>query len=58
MVRHLKKSNFDVLHSGTFSILHSEDSITRQVRVAELKLDYMADASLRGGMQSYLDGLK
>lgn len=58
MTRHLEKSNFDVLHTATFSILHSEDSISRQVKVAELKLDYMADSSLRGGMQSYLDGLK
>jgi hypothetical protein len=58
MTRHLEKSNFDVLHTATFSILHSEDSITRQLRVAELKLDYFSDSNLRSGMQSYLDGLR
>ena len=58
MTRHLEKSNFDVLHTATFSILHSEESINRQLRVAELKLEYMADATLRSGMQSYLDALR
>ena len=58
MTRHLEKSNFQVLHNGSFSILHSEDSIYRQIRVAELKLDYMLDSTLREGMQSYLNGLK
>ena len=58
MTRHLEKSNFDVMNSATFSILHSEDSLNRQVRVAELKLDYMSDASLRNGMQTYLNGLR
>lgn len=58
MTRHLEKSNFDVLNTATYSILHSEDSITRQLRVAELKLDYFLDSSLRNGMQSYLDGLR
>mmetsp|Transcript_28683 Transcript_28683/g.48398 ORF Transcript_28683/g.48398 Transcript_28683/m.48398 type:complete len:300 (+) Transcript_28683:16-915(+) len=58
MTRHLEKSNFDVLNTATYSILHSEDSITRQLRVAELKLDFFLDSNLRSGMQRYLDGLR
>jgi len=58
MTRHLEKSNFEILHSANYTILHSEESITRQLRVGEQKLDLMADAGLRAGMQSYLNGLR
>jgi hypothetical protein len=54
MNRHLKKSGFTVLHSKSYAILHNEDTILRQVRVAQSKLQYFADANLRHGMEVYL----
>jgi len=56
MVRHLEKSGFKVLHTKKCTILHSEESIMRQVRVASSKLELMP-AEMSGGMTAYLADL-
>lgn len=54
MIRHLEIANFKIIKSKSFTILHSEESILRQLRVAQSKLDLMPDPSLRQGMEIYL----
>lgn len=46
-----------VLESKNFSILHGEESILRQVRVAQSKIELMNPA-IRTGMQIYLQDLR
>jgi hypothetical protein len=43
-----------LLYSKTYTILHNEDTILRQIRVAQSKLQYISDSNLRGGMEVYL----
>lgn len=57
MHRHLDSAKLKVVQSKNFSILHSEDSILRQVRVAQSKLELMNPA-LRQGMNAYLQDLR
>lgn len=57
MKRHLEKSNFKVLKSKNFTILHSEESVGRQIRVARSKLPLMPDC-VRLGMDAYLSDLQ
>lgn len=57
MARHLKKSNMKILKSKNFTILHSEESAKRQLKVAQSKLSLMAHNPLRAGMESYLNDL-
>ncbi len=47
-----------VIESKNFSILHSEDSAVRQIKVAKSKLILMHDKALRVGMEAYLDDLE
>lgn len=54
MARHLKKSNIKVLNSKSFTILHSEESAYRQIKVAQSKLSLIQNNPLRSGMESYL----
>lgn len=54
MVRHLQQSGFSLLHTKSYSILHSEDSILRQIRVGQSKLKLFPNESLRAGMEEYL----
>eukprot|EP01035_Chromulina_nebulosa_P019682 gene19682-25601_t len=57
MIRHLESAHFKILKSKSFTILHSEESILRQLRVAQSKLDLMPHMSLRQGMELYLRDL-
>jgi hypothetical protein len=57
MVRHLEKSNFEILSSKSFSILHSEGSILRQLRVGQSKLSLFPDPALKQGMETYMTEL-
>ena len=57
MTRHLKKSNFKVLKTKNFTILHSEESALRQLKVAQSKLSLMQHIPLRTGMENYLQDL-
>lgn len=54
MIRHLESADFKILTSKSFAILHSEESILRQLRVARSKLDLMPNPALRQGMDAYL----
>lgn len=57
MIRHLNKSKFKVNKTKSFSILHSSDSIHRQIKVAQSKLQLVANVGLRNSMQQYLNEL-
>jgi hypothetical protein len=58
MQRHLDRFNMKIIKSKNFTILHSEDSIRRQLRVAQSKLNYMPNPVLRNGVESYLNDLE
>eukprot|EP01036_Dinobryon_divergens_P039942 gene39943-52729_t len=57
MTRHLERSGLRILRSKNFTILHSEDSMMRQLRVAQSKLALMPNIALKQGMQAYLQEL-
>jgi hypothetical protein len=57
MHRHLAASGFAVVESKNFTILHSEDTILRQIRVGQSKLELFTNSALRQGMQVYLNDL-
>lgn len=54
MTRHLSKAKFKTLKTKKFTILHSEESILRQIRVGYSKLALMPKTSIRHGMEQYL----
>lgn len=58
MERHLIQSGLTMVASKNYSILHSVETIIRQVAVAESKLTLMANDSLRAGMNVYLQDLR
>jgi hypothetical protein len=55
--RHLERANIHVLKSKNFTILHSEESIGRQIRVASSKLPLMP-VEVRAGTEKYLNDLQ
>jgi hypothetical protein len=57
ILRHLETSGFKIVTTKQFTILHSEDSIKRQIRVGQSKLPLIEHAGLRAGMESYLQDL-
>mmetsp|Transcript_5270 Transcript_5270/g.5411 ORF Transcript_5270/g.5411 Transcript_5270/m.5411 type:complete len:272 (-) Transcript_5270:28-843(-) len=57
VTRHLEKSGLHILRSKSFTILHSEESMMRQLRVAQSKLQLMPNIALKQGMQVYLQDL-
>lgn len=58
MRRHLTNAQFSVTGSKNFTILHSEDSAVRQIRVGQSKLSLMENADLRSGMEKYMVDLE
>lgn len=58
MTRHLRLSGMRVVDTRNFTILHSEESAVRQIRVARSKLDFMEHSMLRQGMDHYLVDLE
>jgi hypothetical protein len=50
--------NVVITCTKTFTILHSEDSINRQIRVAQSKLDLFPNDLLRDGMKAYIEDLR
>jgi hypothetical protein len=58
MKRHIEASGLKVTDIKTFTILHSESSALRQIKVAKSKLDYIIDRNLRNGMEQYLHDLE
>ena len=58
MERHLGQAGLRVVDSKNYSILHSVETINRQVAVAESKLPIIAHSGLRYGMETYLQDLR
>jgi hypothetical protein len=58
MERNLRRSGFSINQSKCFTILHTTNTLLRQIRVAESKLSLMAHGEMRNGMQRYLEDLK
>jgi hypothetical protein len=58
VIRHLEAEGMRVFKSKIFTILHSEDSALRQLRVARSKLDLMSSVALRSAMDSYLTDIE
>ena len=58
VIRHLEMSNLRVFKSKIFTILHSEESTLRQLRVARSKLNLMPNVALRTAMDSYISDIE
>jgi len=58
MLRHIEQAGLTYIDMKTFTILHSEESAMRQLRVARSKLELMQDKPLRDGMEKYLIDLE
>lgn len=58
IVRHMEASNFKILNTKTFTILHSENTIFRQIQVGYSKLSLISNPALRSGLEAYLNDLK
>lgn len=58
MKRHIEQAGMRVVDIKNYTILHSEDSAIRQIRVGRSKLQLMADVNLRNGMDKYLVDLE
>ena len=57
MTRHLERSNFEVVNTKNFTILHSEESILRQLKVGQSKLPLFPNPKLREGLETYIGEL-
>lgn len=57
ITRHMEREGLRVVKTKSFNILHSIDSATRQIRVAQTKLDLMPSGALKQGMKTYLEEL-
>jgi len=58
VIRHLEKEGMRVFKNKVFTILHSEESVVRQLRVARSKLELMPQASMRMAMDTYLTDIE
>lgn len=58
MNRHLSKAEFKVIGSKNFTILHSGESASRQIKVARSKLSLIRSKELQSGMEKYLVDLQ
>jgi hypothetical protein len=58
MRRHLAIAQFSIQCTKNFTILHSEESAVRQIRVGSSKLSLMDNTDLRRGMEKYLADLE
>lgn len=58
MRRHLTQAQFSVTSSKNFTILHSEESAVRQIRVGQSKISLMDNTDLRTGMEKYMNDLE
>jgi hypothetical protein len=58
MRRHLETSKFSIVGSKNFTILHSQESIVRQVKVAQSKLPLIVNVDVKKGMEKYLVDLE
>ena len=58
VIRHMEKEGLRVFKNKVFTILHSKESVTRQLMVARSKLELMSQASVRMAMDSYLTDIE
>lgn len=58
MKRHLNNAGLRTVQSKNFTILHSEESAVRQIKVSQSKLPLISNPSLRAGMEAYLTDLE
>ncbi len=58
MNRHLSAAGFRVIGNKNFTILHSGESASRQIKVARSKLSLMRNKELEAGMDTYLQDLQ
>ena len=56
--RHMERAGFAVMASKNFTILHSEASIVRQVRVGQSKLSLVPYGPLKAGLEKYMNDLE
>ena len=56
--RHMERAHFSVIGSKNFTILHSESSIIRQIRVGQSKLSLIHFSPLKSGLEKYLNDLE
>jgi hypothetical protein len=54
MLRHISNVGLETTAHKKYTIMHSEVSVTRQIKVAQSKLNLMTNAALRHGMEKYL----
>ena len=58
IIRFMEREGLKVFKSKAFTIMHTENSVTRQINVARTKLSLMTSDALRDGMADYLDELQ
>lgn len=58
MIRHIQISGMTVMDTKQYTIMHSEESAIRQIRVAKSKLSYIPHNAMRNGMDKYLTDLE
>jgi hypothetical protein len=58
MLRHIEQVGLKNLDIKSFTILHSEESALRQLRVGRSKIEFMKDKALREGLDKYLNDLE
>ena len=62
MTRHIEKAGLRVINQRNLTILHSENSIIRQLNVARSKLPLIAQQPggqiLKSGMEDYLNNVE
>lgn len=57
ITRHMEMEGLRIIKTKSFNILHTVESASRQIRVAQTKLDLMPSSTLRAGMSAYLEEL-
>lgn len=58
MKRHIELAGLNIINTRNFTILHSEESAVRQIKVGRSKLDYMLNVPVQEGMRQYLNELE
>lgn len=58
MERHLNQNRMVITHRKNFTILHSEMSAMRQIKVAQSKLELIRSNPLKTGLEKYLHELE
>ena len=57
ITRHMEQEGLKIIKTKSFNILHTVESASRQIRVAQTKLNLMSSSALKAGMTTYLEEL-